>query len=216
MRSRAASTSPSSSSFSAPSFMEVAWYMDSSLTVAMILRVTPLSLPWYSFTFLASSRVSARPSDACALSLSLSPVISSRISSFSSRASFLSFRRSSSCWILALSSSLSGIFPSSSLHLLWLPGFSRATLRASASLRVSSRAFCSRATSSSRRGIWGTSLMVTAMDLSSSQISMFSSRISSSRRLSSSTPLLTTSSCMLCFSYRMQSSSFRSMSMMPV
>ena len=47
------------------------------------------------------------PSPTCALSLSLSPVISSNINSFSSRASRLSFSRSSSCWILAPSSSLS-------------------------------------------------------------------------------------------------------------
>ena len=53
------------------------------------------------------SRPRSAPSPTCALSLSLSPVISSNINSFSSRASRLSFRRSSSCWILAPSSSLS-------------------------------------------------------------------------------------------------------------
>lgn len=72
--------------------------MDSSDTVAMILRVTALSLDWYSFTRCASSSVSARPSAACTRSLSDRLVISSRMSSFSSSCSFLSFSRSSRAW----------------------------------------------------------------------------------------------------------------------
>ena len=52
------------SHLSFPTFAHT-WYMESSLTVAMILRVTVRNLDWYSFTRLASSNVSARPSDAC-------------------------------------------------------------------------------------------------------------------------------------------------------
>mmetsp|Transcript_31318 Transcript_31318/g.56837 ORF Transcript_31318/g.56837 Transcript_31318/m.56837 type:complete len:213 (+) Transcript_31318:95-733(+) len=115
-RFRAASTTVSNSSCSAPSFRLVAWNMDSSDTVAMILRVMARSLDWYSFTRLASSRVSALPSAAWRRSLSLRWVISPRINSFSSSCSFLSFNLSSRCCVFAASSSRSGIFPSSSLQ----------------------------------------------------------------------------------------------------
>lgn len=85
------------------------WYMDSSLMVAMSLRVTARIRHWYSLTFLASSSVSALPSAACCLSRSLRLVISSRISSFSSSCSFLSFNLSSSWFILAWSRSGTGV-----------------------------------------------------------------------------------------------------------
>mmetsp|Transcript_31125 Transcript_31125/g.92770 ORF Transcript_31125/g.92770 Transcript_31125/m.92770 type:complete len:312 (-) Transcript_31125:1943-2878(-) len=215
-RACAFSTSASRSAFSAPSLRLLAWYIDSSDTVAMTRRVTARSRPWYSLTRCASSSVSPRPSDACARSLSLRLVISSRMSCFSSSASFLSFSRSSSCWTLASSSSLSGIFPSSMRQRLWLLGFSSAALSASASLRVTSSAFCSLATSSSRSGTWGTSFIVALHERSSSIVSSRSTRASSSRIDSSSMPALMTWSCTLVFSYIMHSSSLRSISMRPV
>mmetsp|Transcript_32217 Transcript_32217/g.95849 ORF Transcript_32217/g.95849 Transcript_32217/m.95849 type:complete len:238 (+) Transcript_32217:332-1045(+) len=202
--------------FSCASFIAVAWYIDSSETVAIMRRVVPLILPWNSFTRFDSSSASSRPSSARALSLSDRFVTSSRTSSFSRSCSFLSFSRSSSTCSLATSSSGSGSVPSSLRQRPLLSGASRSEDSLCASCRASSSCALSSATSSSSCGIRGSLRRAASTLRASSATCSSAARISSSRFRISASPALRADCCRLDFSYKMQSSSLRSMSCSPV
>mmetsp|Transcript_5501 Transcript_5501/g.18180 ORF Transcript_5501/g.18180 Transcript_5501/m.18180 type:complete len:301 (+) Transcript_5501:429-1331(+) len=218
-RPKLASCSPSSASLSAfswVSFIAVAWYMDSSDTVAIIRRVVPLIFPWNSLTRLDNSTASSRPSTACARSRLARLVTSSSTNSFSSSCSFLSLSRSSSTCSLAARSSGSGSLPSSRRHRLVRSGISSSPVNLFASSCSSANLDCSRTTSSSSSGIRGSFRRVTSVARHSSATRRSSARVSSSRFRISASPFRSVACCMFDFSYRMHSSSFRSMSWMPV
>mmetsp|Transcript_1201 Transcript_1201/g.3008 ORF Transcript_1201/g.3008 Transcript_1201/m.3008 type:complete len:495 (-) Transcript_1201:1275-2759(-) len=217
MRSRAMMALSLISSRSCCSLCAVAWCIDSSLTVAIILRVTSLIRDWKTFTFCDSSMVPWRPSTACCRSLSDKAVTSSRISSFSRRDSFLSFRRSSRSWILTRRVCGSRSSPPSLRHLRSeLCGFSSSRERSSVRLRA--LATCSRSptTSSTSLGTSGTLPRITCSWRWTSCRSILRPRISSARARMASSPFFRSFSWMLDFSQRMQSSSFLSMSCVPV
>mmetsp|Transcript_2201 Transcript_2201/g.7381 ORF Transcript_2201/g.7381 Transcript_2201/m.7381 type:complete len:468 (+) Transcript_2201:613-2016(+) len=191
--------------------------MESSLTVAIILRVTSLIRDWKALTFWESSMVSCRPSTACDRSLSDRAVTSSRMSSFSKRLSFLSFSRSSKLWILTRNVCGSKSSPPNFRHLRKeLRGFSSS--RESSSVRLRTLLTCSRrrTTSSTSLGTSGILLCTTRSCRCTSCKSMRKPRISSERASMASSPFFRSFSWMLDFSHNMQSSSLRSMSCVPV
>mmetsp|Transcript_32022 Transcript_32022/g.91931 ORF Transcript_32022/g.91931 Transcript_32022/m.91931 type:complete len:211 (+) Transcript_32022:321-953(+) len=160
--SRAVMERSQASSRSFPSLCAVAWCIDSSLTVAIILRVTSLIRDWKALTFWESSMVPCRPSTACCRSLSERAVTSSRMSSFSRRLSFLSFSRSSKSWILMRKVCGSKSSPPSFRHFRSeLLGFSSS--RESSSVRLRTLLTCSRrrTTSSTSLGTSGILLCTT-------------------------------------------------------
>mmetsp|Transcript_34328 Transcript_34328/g.94852 ORF Transcript_34328/g.94852 Transcript_34328/m.94852 type:complete len:365 (+) Transcript_34328:262-1356(+) len=216
-RSRASMERSQASSRSLWSLCAVAWCMDSSLTVAIIFRVTSLIRDWKVLTFWDNSMVPCRPSAACWRSLSERAVTSSRISSFSRRPSFLSFSRSSRSWILIRSVCGSRSSPPSFRHLRSeLRGFSSS--RESSSVRLRTLFSCSRrrTSSSTSLGTSGILLCTTFNCRCTSCRSMRRPRISSARASMASSPFFRSFSWMLDFSQRMQSSSLRSMSCVPV
>mmetsp|Transcript_11549 Transcript_11549/g.30641 ORF Transcript_11549/g.30641 Transcript_11549/m.30641 type:complete len:437 (+) Transcript_11549:238-1548(+) len=199
------------------SLCAVAWCIDSSLTVAIILRVTSLIRDWKMFTFCDSSMVPCRPSTACIRSLSERAVTSSRISSFSRRASFLSFSRSSRSAILTRSVPGSRSSPPSFRHFRReLCGFSSSRESSSVCLRTVATFSRSRTTSSTYLGTPGILPRVTWSCRSISCRSILRPRSSSERARMASSPFFMSFSWMLDFSQRMQSSSFLSMSCVPV
>mmetsp|Transcript_1747 Transcript_1747/g.6924 ORF Transcript_1747/g.6924 Transcript_1747/m.6924 type:complete len:241 (-) Transcript_1747:129-851(-) len=138
------------------------------------------------------------------------------MSSFSSSCSLLSLYRSSRYPIFTLSSSSSGTLPSSRRQRSLFSGLSSASLSSCALRRASSSCCCKDTALSSYLGMWCTTLRAASVLRLTSRISSLSMRISSSRRCSSSSPCLRTSSCMVLFSYKIHSSSLRSISVIPV
>mmetsp|Transcript_36702 Transcript_36702/g.82618 ORF Transcript_36702/g.82618 Transcript_36702/m.82618 type:complete len:223 (+) Transcript_36702:283-951(+) len=178
----APSSAPSRSSFCAVSFMAVAWYILSSETVAIILRVTSLILDWKTLTFWARPRVSCRPSMACWRSLSDRAVTSSRINSFSSKASFLSDKRSSKKLIFALRVSWSGSLPARSRCFRMVDeGVSSSSLSCWARFRTAVSCSCSLITSSRSLGTSGMRFRVTCSWCWTTDSSTFKLLTSSSR-----------------------------------
>mmetsp|Transcript_8010 Transcript_8010/g.19538 ORF Transcript_8010/g.19538 Transcript_8010/m.19538 type:complete len:218 (+) Transcript_8010:223-876(+) len=199
-RTAASWSTASFASFSRSSFIPVAWYMESSDTHAISLRVTLLMRAWYSLTVLAISSVSPRPSTAWMRSRSEREPTSSRTSSFSRSCSFFRFSLSSSWVILVAMSSGLRSFPPSSLYRCSLEGVSNSNESTSERLRSSS-SWMRRASISPRyRGICGRSLVVTPYSHSCFESSKRSTRISSSLAWSSSSPLRRICSWMLHFS----------------
>mmetsp|Transcript_50388 Transcript_50388/g.87959 ORF Transcript_50388/g.87959 Transcript_50388/m.87959 type:complete len:207 (-) Transcript_50388:1749-2369(-) len=172
--------------------------------------------PCSSFSWSARTFAASRLLTAWVRSLSVRLVTSSRISSFSNRASRFWSRRSSNTLIFATNCSKSRSAPSSGRQRSALPGFSSLSLSSSVTLlsfsscssSIFTRAFvCS---ISGRRRIAAMYLR-----LSSSACSR-TSRSSSSFLMDSDSPLCNASCCWLERSYKIQSSSFRSMSCTPV
>mmetsp|Transcript_36858 Transcript_36858/g.96134 ORF Transcript_36858/g.96134 Transcript_36858/m.96134 type:complete len:673 (+) Transcript_36858:274-2292(+) len=216
-RSRAVSARSQMSSRSLSSLCAVAWCMESSLTVAIIFRVTSLMRAWKALTFWESSMVPCRPSAACFLSLSDSAVTSSRISSFSRRLSFLSFSRSSKSWTFALRVCGSRSPPPSFRHVrseLW--GFSSSRDSSSVRLLTLVTEARNRTTSSTSLGTSGMLPLTTCSCLCISFRSTLRARISSLLVAIACSPFFRRRSWMFDFSHRMQSSSFLSISWVPV
>mmetsp|Transcript_30225 Transcript_30225/g.96414 ORF Transcript_30225/g.96414 Transcript_30225/m.96414 type:complete len:419 (-) Transcript_30225:1584-2840(-) len=212
----ASSSSFMERAFSACSFMAVAWCMLSSETVAIIRRVTSRMRAWNSLICFASATASALPAFAWDRSFSVSVLTSSSTRSFSSKASRFSLRRSSSTLILLASCSTSGSSPSKPRHLSVFPGSSSAAHSSSVML-FSNESSCERATTLSlNSGRLELCFLATSFCRSISLDWRRSRRISSSFSLRAISPRFRVSSWRLAFSYKMHSSSLRSISCTPV
>mmetsp|Transcript_42424 Transcript_42424/g.123276 ORF Transcript_42424/g.123276 Transcript_42424/m.123276 type:complete len:254 (+) Transcript_42424:188-949(+) len=212
-RSRAVMDRSTASSRSFWSLCAEAWCMESSLTVAIIFRVTSLMRDWKALTFCESSNVPCLPSIAWCRNFSERAVTSSRINSFSNKASFLSFSLSSKSWILTRSVSLSRSSPFSFRHLRReLLGFSSSRDKSSVCLRTLATCSRNRTTSSTSFGTSGMLPRTTRNCRCTSERSIRSPRISSCRASIASSPFFRSFSWMLDFSQSMHSSSFLSMS----
>mmetsp|Transcript_24942 Transcript_24942/g.40044 ORF Transcript_24942/g.40044 Transcript_24942/m.40044 type:complete len:254 (+) Transcript_24942:374-1135(+) len=193
------------------SLCAVAWYIDSSLTVAIILRVTSLMRDWKTLTFCDNSMVPWRPSTACCLSLSESADTSSKINSFSNKLSFLSFSLSSKSWVFILRVCRSRSWPPRDRHFLnMLFGFSSSN--ESSSVRFLTLETCSRKriTSSINFGTSGIFFCTTCSCLLTSFKSIFKLRSSSALVSIASSPFFRSFSWIFDFSQSIHSSSFLS------
>mmetsp|Transcript_40611 Transcript_40611/g.130680 ORF Transcript_40611/g.130680 Transcript_40611/m.130680 type:complete len:268 (-) Transcript_40611:1752-2555(-) len=205
----------SSRSFS--SLWLVAWCMESSLTVAIIFLVTSLMRDWKALTFCESSIVPCRPSTAWCRNFSDRALTSSRISSFSSKLSFLSLSRSSRSWIFTRRVSLPRSSPFSFRHFRnELFGFSSSLESSSVRLRTLATSSRNLTTSSTSFGTPGILPRMTCNWRRTSARSILRPRISSDLESMASSPFFKSFSWMFDFSQRMQSSSFLSMSCVPV
>mmetsp|Transcript_120131 Transcript_120131/g.299689 ORF Transcript_120131/g.299689 Transcript_120131/m.299689 type:complete len:242 (-) Transcript_120131:1610-2335(-) len=139
------------------------------------------------------------------------------MSSFSSKLSFLSLSLSSRSWILTRRVSLPRSSPFNFRHFLReLFGFSSSLESSSVRLRTLETSSRSLTTSSTNFGTSGILPLTTRSCLWTSARSILSPRISSAFDSMASSPFFNSFSWMFDFSQRMHSSSFRSMSCVPV